>query len=132
VTITSRVAITRLLILSLAVFLVANVAAGAILTFGPLLALRVVAACAAALFTSTSAAVATALVPPEKRGRALAIVTGGLTVAFGIPLSTLVGDYFSRRAAFVLAGVLGTVAVLGIGAFLPALENLPLVSLRDA
>jgi len=64
VTITSRVAITRLLILSIAVFLVANVAAGAIPTFGPLLALRVVAAWAAALFTSTSAAVATALVPP--------------------------------------------------------------------
>lgn len=46
-------------------------------------------------------------------------------------MSTLVGDYFSWRAAFVLAGVLGTVAVLGIGAFLPALENLPLVSLRE-
>ena len=39
----------------------------------------------------------------------------GLTVAFPfrIPLCTLVGDYFSWRAAFVLVGVLETVAVLG-------------------
>ena len=71
--------------------------------------------------------------PPEKRGRALAIATGGLTVAFafGIPLGTLVGDYFSWRAAFVLVGVLGTVALLCIRAFLPALENPPLVSLCE-
>ena len=71
--------------------------------------------------------------PPEKRGRALAIATGGLTVAFafGIPLGTVVGDYFSWRAAFVLVGVLGTVALLGISAFLPALENPPLVSLCE-
>jgi len=56
-----------------------------------------------------------------------------LTVAFafGMPLGTVVGDYFSWRAAFVLMGVLGTVALLGISAFLPALENPPLVSLCE-
>ena len=133
VTITRRVAIRRLLILSLAVFAVANVAAVAIPTFGPLLVSRVVAACAAAVFTPTSAAVAAALAPLEERGRALASVTGGLTIAFafGIPLGTLVGDYFGWRAAFVLVGVLGTVGVLGIGTFLPAVENPPPVSLRE-
>ncbi len=68
VTITRRVAIRRLLILSLAAFLVANVAAGAIPTFGPLLALRVVAAGAAAVFSRTSVAVATALAPTGEAG----------------------------------------------------------------
>ena len=132
VTITSRVTRRRLLILSLAVFAVANAAAVAIPSFGPLLASRIVAACAAAVFTPTSAAVAATLAPPEKRGRALAVVTGGLTIAFafGIPLGTLVGDYFGWRAAFVLVGVLGTVGVFGIGGFLPAVENPP-VSLRE-
>jgi MFS transporter, DHA1 family, inner membrane transport protein len=129
VTITSRVTRRRLLILSLAVFAAANAAAVAIPSFGPLLASRIVAACAAAVFTPTSAAVAATLAPPEKRGRALAVVTGGLTIAFafGIPLGTLVGDYFGWRAAFVL----GTVGVLGIGGFLPAVENPPPVSLRE-
>jgi MFS transporter, DHA1 family, inner membrane transport protein len=133
VTITNRIMRRRLLILSLAIFAAANVAAVAIPSFGPLLASRVVAACAAAVFTPTSAAVAAALAPLEKRGQALAVVTGGLTIAFafGIPLGTLVGDYFGWRAAFVLVGVLGTVGVLGIGAVLPEVENPPPVSLRE-
>lgn len=133
VTVTSEVARRRLLILSLAVFAGANVAAVILPSFGPLLVSRVVAACAAAIFTPTTAVVAASLAPPEKRGRALATVTGGLTVAFafGIPLGTLVGDYFGWRAAFVLVGVLGAVALIGIVALLPDVESPPPVSLRE-
>ncbi len=133
VTITSGVERRRLLILSLAVFAVANVAALVLSSYGPLLASRVVAAFAAGIFTPTTAIVAVSLAPPEKRGRALATVTGGLTIAFafGIPLGTLVGDYFGWRAAFVLVGVLGAVALIGIVALLPEIENPPPVSLRE-
>ncbi len=133
VTVTSEVARRRLLILSLAVFAGANVAAVILPSFGPLLVSRVVAACAAAIFTPTTAVVAASLAPPEKRGRALATVTGGLTVAFafGIPLGTLVGDYFGWRSAFVLVGVLGAVALIGIVALLPDVESSPSVSLRE-
>ncbi len=133
VTVTSEVARRRLLILSLAVFAGANVAAVILPSFGPLLVSRVVAACAAAIFTPTTAVVAASLAPPEKRGRALATVTGGLTVAFafGIPLGTLVGDYFGWRSAFVLVGVLGAVALIGIVVLLPDVESPPSVSLRE-
>ncbi|MBA3471650.1 MAG: MFS transporter [Rubrobacter sp.] len=133
VTVTGAVARRRLLVLSLAVFAGANVAAVVLSSFGPLLASRIVAACAAAVFTPTTAVVAASLVTPEKRGRALATVTGGLTIAFafGIPLGTLVGEYFGWRAAFVLVGVLGAIAVAGIAALLPVIENPPPVSLRD-
>jgi predicted MFS family arabinose efflux permease len=133
VTLTGAVARRRLLVLSLAVFAGANVAAVVLSSFGPLLASRIVAACAAAVFTPTTAVVAASLATPEKRGRALATVTGGLTIAFafGIPLGTLVGEYFGWRAAFVLVGVLGAVAVVGIAALLPVIENPPPVSLRD-
>ena len=133
VTLTGAVARRRLLVLSLAVFAGANVAAVVLSSFGPLLASRIVAACAAAIFTPTTAVVAASLAEPEKRGRALATVTGGLTIAFafGIPLGTLVGEYFGWRAAFVLVGVLGAVALVGIAALLPVIENPPPVSLRD-
>jgi predicted MFS family arabinose efflux permease len=127
VTLTGAVTRRRLLIFSLAVFAGANVAAVVLSSFGPLLASRVVAACAAAVFTPTTAVVAASMAAPEKRGRALATVTGGLTIAFafGIPLGTLVGEYFGWRAAFVLVGVLGAVALAGIAALLPAIENAP-------
>lgn len=133
VTVTSGAARRRLLILSLAVFAGANVAAVVLPSFVPLMVSRIVAACAAAIFTPTTAVVAATLAAPEKRGRALATVTGGLTIAFafGIPLGTLVGDYFGWRAAFVLVGVLGAVALVGIAALLPDVENPPPVSLRE-
>ena len=100
------VARRRLLIVSLAVFAAANVAVVVLssiglLLIGPLLTSRVVAACAAAVFTPTMAVVAAIMAAPEKRGRALATVTDGLTIAlaFGIPLGTLVGEYFGWRAS---------------------------------
>jgi MFS family permease len=133
VTLTGAVVRRRLLIFSLAVFAGANVAAVVLSSFGPLLAFRIVAACAAAVFTPTTAVVAASLAAPENRGRALATVTGGLTIAFafGIPLGTLAGEYLSWRAAFVLVGVLGAIALVSIAALLPVIENPPPVSLRD-
>lgn len=132
-TLTNRVARRKLLLLSLLVFVVANVAAVILPSFGPLLVSRVVAACGAAIFTPTAAATAASLAPPEKRGEALSVVTGGLTIAFafGIPLGALIGEYYGWRGAFVLVGVLGAVAVAGIWALLPAVENPLPVSLRE-
>src|ERR671916_750427 len=99
----------------------------------PLIVSRVVAACGAALFTPTSAAVAASLAPSGRRGKALATVTGGLTIAFafGIPLGTLVGDRFGWRSAFVLVGVLGAIAVAGIAPFLPNRAGPPPASLGE-
>ena len=133
VTLTSRIARKWLLLVSLLLFVVANVAAVVIPAFEPLILSRIVAACGAAVFTPTAAATAASLAPPEKRGRALATVTGGLTIAFafGIPLGALIGEWFGWRGAFVLVGVLGAVAVVGILVLLPAVENPPPVSLRE-
>ena len=67
-TVTSDVPRRRLLVASLVVFSLANVAALAIPSYGPLMVSRVVAACGAALFTPTSAAVAASLAPSGRRG----------------------------------------------------------------
>jgi predicted MFS family arabinose efflux permease len=133
VTLTGGVARRTLLVWSLVVFAAANVAALVLPTFGPLMASRVIAACGAAVFTPTAAAVAADIAPPERRGEALAVVTGGLTVAFafGIPLGTLIGDRFGWRSAFVLVGFLGAVAVAGILALLPSVESPPRMTLGE-
>ena len=133
VTATSSVSRRRLLVASLVVFSLANVAALVLPSYWPLMASRVVAAGAAAIFGPSAIAVAASLAPTEKRGEALATVTGGLTIAFafGIPLGTLIGDQFGWRAAFVLVGALGTVGVAGIWAFLPRVGNPPPASLGE-
>lgn len=133
VTLTGAVARRRLLMAALVLFAAASLAAAFAPTFGLLLLCRVAAACGAAVYTPTAAAVASSLADPAERGRALSVVTGGFTIAFvvGIPLGSLVGTYSSWRMTFVLVGVLGAAAVLGVRALLPDVANPPPVGLRD-
>jgi DHA1 family inner membrane transport protein len=72
---------------------------------------RSVLACGAVLFTSMAQSTAYALAPPERRGRSVAVVmTGGtLAVAIGAPLFALVGVYAGWRVSY------GLVAALAIG-----------------
>ncbi|WP_166395623.1 MFS transporter [Rubrobacter marinus] len=78
-------------------------------------------------------AVAADLASPEKQGRALSLVIGGMTVAWvvGIPLGTLVGDEFGWRASFVMVGALAAVAAVAVAAVLPDVENPPVAGLRS-
>ncbi|HSK99631.1 MAG TPA: MFS transporter [Rubrobacteraceae bacterium] len=133
VTLTGRVGRRRLLVAAMALFVAGNLASVIAPTFGLLLASRVVAACGAAIFTPTAAAAASTLASPEARGRALSVVTGGLTVAFvvGIPLGSLIGTYSSWRMTFVMVGLMGLVAAVGVRFLLPAVENPPVVGFRE-
>ena len=91
--------------------------------FGALLGLRVLAALAGAAVNPLASASAVALSPPEHRGRALAIVTGGLTLAFtlGIPLGSLVGGLYGWRATFLFAGGMALLGAFVLRAGLPRL-----------
>jgi DHA1 family inner membrane transport protein len=73
------------------------------------------------LFIGVAFAVAGALVPPERTGRAIGIVLGGISVstALGVPLGTLIGQGMGWRAGFV------GVSVLGLGALLAVLRVVP-------
>lgn len=132
-TITGSVPRRRLLVFAMALFMLANFASVVAPTFSLLLASRVFAALGAAMFTPNAAAVASSLADPEHRGRALAVVTGGLTVAFviGIPLGSLVGTYYGWRSTFVMVGVMAAVALVGVRVLLPHIEGPPTVSLRE-
>ena len=74
------------------------------------------------LFIGVAFAVAGALVPPERTGRAIGIVLGGISVstALGVPLGTLVGQGMGWRAGFVGVAVLGLAALLGVLRVVPA------------
>ncbi|MEV4439260.1 MFS transporter [Streptomyces sp. NPDC049577] len=123
----------RLLLTALAVFTVANALSALAPGFPALLATRVLAAAGAALYTPTASAAATALVPPERRGRALATVLGGMTVAtaLGVPLGTYLGRTDWRLTMWLVVA-LGGAALLGLAAFLRGLPApAPAVGLRE-
>ncbi len=129
---TSDMARKRLLVVSLAGFTAANVLAALAPSFGVLMLARMLAACSAALYTPNASAAAVALSPVEQRGRALALVIAGLSVAtvLGVPLGTWIGATLSWRTTFWLVVGLGVLAALGVVALFPEIANSPATSLR--
>ncbi|MFG2908489.1 MFS transporter [Kitasatospora sp. NPDC048286] len=118
-TLTARWPRRRLLLTALAVFSAANALSALAPSYGLLLATRVLAAAGAALYTPTANAVATTLVAPERRGRALATVLGGMTVAtaLGVPLGTWVGRADWRMTMWLVTA-LGLAALAGLALLL--------------
>jgi predicted MFS family arabinose efflux permease len=110
-----------LLLFALISFALANLSAGFSLDFGHLVAARVLMALAAGLFMPTANAVAVAVSAPEHRGRAIATVSSGLTIAtaLGVPFGTLIGYQVGWRSIFLLIAALSALAVVGLAYGLP-------------
>ncbi|MFD4414910.1 MFS transporter [Streptomyces sp. NPDC058476] len=123
-TVTARWPRRRALLTALTVFSLANALTALAPSYGALLATRVLAAAGAALYTPTANAVATGLVPPERRGRAIAVVMGGLTVAtaLGVPLGTWIGRTDWRLTMWLVTG-LGVAAFAGLALLLRGLPQ---------
>ncbi|MER7538524.1 Cmx/CmrA family chloramphenicol efflux MFS transporter [Streptomyces sp. NPDC097704] len=98
-------------------------AVGAVTTSFPVLfATRVVAALADAGFLAVALTAAAALVPPDKKGRALAVLLSGTTTATiaGVPGGSVLGTLFGWRATFWAVAALCLPAALGILKGIPA------------
>src|SRR5687768_6393818 len=86
----------------LAVFALTHVVGALAPNYEVLLATRAVGAFVYAGFWAVAAVTAVGLVEDDRRGRAMSIVAGGLTVAtiVGLPAGTAVGQHLGWRAAF--------------------------------
>src|SRR5271154_5538308 len=106
----------RLLVFSMIGFAAANGVAFAARDYWMLMGAPVLLAVAAGLYAPNANALAGALVSAERRGSALAIVSGGtsIAVALGVPLGSMVGVKFGWRAMFAGVGVLALIATLGL------------------
>ncbi len=102
-----------LLQLALLAFIAGNLIAVAATAFGLLLAARAVTGALHGLFLGAASAVATGLVPAERRGHAVSLVFGGIAVStvLGVPLGTLIGQTLGWRATFVGVAVLCALAL---------------------
>src|ERR1700754_198702 len=104
------------LTLALSLFIAGNLLAVAATGFAMLLVARMLMAVGAGLCTPTALAVAAAISPPERRGRAMALVTSGLTIStvLGVPLGTWIGGLYGWGATFFLGSALGAAALAGL------------------
>ncbi|GAA2142501.1 MFS transporter [Actinomadura napierensis] len=131
-TVLARVPRRALLVAALAVLALANLGSALAPNFALLMVSRIVAASGAAAFTPNAGAVASSLVAPAQRARALAVVIGGLTVAtaLGVPLGNLAARALDWHAALALVAALCAIAAGGVFAAMPALPGGPRIPLR--
>ncbi len=117
----SKVDRRKLLINTMIAFGAANLVAFASRGFWGIFSARILLAMAAGLYTPNANALVGGIVAKEIRGRALAIVNGGLTIAIalGLPLGSLIGNAFGWRMTFLGVGALSVITILALIAGLP-------------
>ncbi len=115
----------KVLVIALAALGILNVAATFSPDFESLLAIRIACGLVSTLISPVAGAAAAALVPPEERGRALAVVLAGLTLAlaFGIPMGTAIGGIWDWRATFLYGGIVCIVSAGVLALLLPAVPS---------
>lgn len=118
---TLRVSPRLVLTGALGVVAAAHVLGACATSYQVLVASRVVAALATGAFWAVAAVVAVASSPPAIRGRSLAAMVGGLTVAnvVGVPAGAFLGAHLGWRSPFWVVAVLSTVALAGVAAHVP-------------
>ena len=114
----------RLLAGALLAFVGANLASAAAPSFALLLASRLLVAASASVIVVVAITLAVAIVAPERRGRAIGLVFAGIvaSLVLGVPLGTLIGEFWGWRSLFLL---LAGVALLGLPLLLRLLPAIP-------
>ncbi len=117
----------------LGVFLLACLLGAFATNFTMLGVSRALAGVGAALFTPNAAVLAAHLVRPERRGRAIALVFAGFSLAsvIGAPLGTFVGSAWGWRSAFALVAALALLAIFLLIKTLPRGLQVPAVAARS-
>ncbi len=111
----------RALLLFLAVFIAVHIVGALTPGYGVLLAARFVGALANAGFWAVALAAAVSMVPDGLRGRATAVVVGGVTIAcvVGVPAGAVLGERWGWRAAFWAVAVVSLPALWAITRSVP-------------
>ena len=93
--------------------------------FGWFVATRLVAGALQGLFLAAAFTTATAVVPPERVGRALAVVIAGFSVStvIGLPLGVLVGSVLGWREALLMVGGFALIATGLLVAVVPSVPG---------
>lgn len=121
------------LIAALTIFVLGNALTAIATDITVVLVSRAIAGLGAAMFSPTALGVAATIVPPERKGRALSIVTAGLAgaTALGAPIGTFIGGIFDWRTTLWFVALVGLIALLGLALLLHAPPRPHRVSLGE-
>ena len=112
---TARLERRRALLLLIGIFILGNLLCALAPSYGLLMAARIVTALCHGAFFGLGAVVASAVVAPDRRAQAIALMFAGLTLAnvLGVPFGTALGQAVGWRATFWAVVALGLAARSG-------------------
>lgn len=119
---TTRLERRVVLLAATTAFVLLNLAPTLLPHYPLFVAVRVVIGATQGLFIAAGITTATAVVPPERAGRAMAVVISGFAAAsaLGLPLGTLLGQAVGWRGSFAAVVAVGVVVLIGAAAVLPS------------
>ena len=128
----SRLGRRRLLILLMSAVAAASVASALAASAQWLILARFASGLPHGAFFGVGAAVGAQVVGPNRRGRAVAAMMSGLTIAFavGVPASAVVASTVGWRWAFAGIGAMGVITVLAAWRWVPKLPASPETNFR--
>ena len=114
-----------LLMALMAAFAIGNLLSALAASYHVLLVARFASGLPHGAYFGVASLVAASLADPARRGRAVALVMLGLSVAnvIGVPVATWLGQQLSWRAAYVLVGALGLATIALIRAYIPEIPG---------
>ncbi|MEU0400249.1 MFS transporter [Streptomyces sp. NPDC006197] len=128
-----RWGVRHVLLGALGLFCLANAATAVVSSLPALMVARGLAGVAAGVFMPVAATAAAVLAGPERRGRALTVVLGGLSsgTVLGVPAGLLLAEHTGWRSALWLVTAIGGLALAGSLALLPDVAGAAMPSLRE-
>ncbi|SDX98992.1 MFS transporter [Pseudomonas salomonii] len=109
------------LLFALGLFVLANAASALATDFNALLVFRALAGIGAGVYLAMGIAASAALSPPNQRGKAIAVIMGGMAsgTVLGVPLSLLLAERLGWASALWLVAALGAISLVGLALRLP-------------
>lgn len=123
----------RLLLVLVALFTVSTLASAMLPTFGLVFLARFVAALPHGAYFGVASLVAASLMGPGNRGKGVAFVLTGLTVAniVGVPAITWLGQHAGWRAAYIAVAAVFAITFVAIAFFVPPAPGDPTNTVRN-
>jgi Arabinose efflux permease len=133
ITLTSRVERRKLLTAAMLVFFAGNLISIFSPNFAILLISRIILAASCSIVVVLSIVMASSIVAPELRGRAIGIIFMGISASLvlGVPLGTFIGELWGWRSTFILVGGLTLIVAWAVKRYLPQVAPRPGIPLRE-
>ncbi|WP_174616099.1 MFS transporter [Virgibacillus ihumii] len=124
---TSNIERKRLTLISLVIFLLGNIVTVFSPTYTVVFIGRVISALSGSLLIILCLTIAPSIVHPKYRGRAIGIVSMGVSasIVLGLPVGLVLGNAFGWRAPFVLIAVLTVLSMAGVFFLMERIEPKP-------